>query len=286
MVHSVSRWAKLSAVPYTSVSAQALTDFRRAGLAAGLSPHSIEQTVTDICLLTGCPPGRRLRRPQPSPDVPTVERVAKLYEAAGAAQWPQARRPQGGRPCRWLRCSTEAWWRCWIVCASWYGFRLRDLRRMSSADFAAGTLRAHKTGKPHPMIVPPFVRRHWRLLKSDDMGPMPAKQLRRELRRIAKAAGVRYVEPHGFRRFAVSQWSAASVDAGRIVHGESLGIRSHYVDHRRVLEDAAPRVRMPTCFFTQKEISDIMKAEEELLTYYRRADRATRDAILHLARRA
>lgn len=99
-------------------------------------------------------------------------------------------------------------------------------------------------------------------------------------------AGVRYVPPHGFRRFSITQWSTASPDAGRIVHGEGLGIRSHYVDPRRVLEDAAPRVRMPTAFLTRKEISDSMKSEEELLTYYRRADRATRAAILHLARRA
>lgn len=284
MRHSLTRWAKFSPVPYSSVTPQALTDFRRAGLAAGLSPHSIEQTVTDVCLLTGHPPGRRLRRPPPSPDVPTVERVAAIYRAVGAAQWPQARRPQGGTPCRWLKCSTAQWWRTWIVCACWFGFRLADLRRLSTADMTAGQLRAKKTGKGHPLVIPPFVARHWRLMKSDTMGPLSPKQLRRELRRIAKSAGVRYVEPHGFRRFAVTQWSAVSVDAGKIVHGESLGVRAHYIEPRRILEDAAPRVRMPACFLTPKEISDAMKAEEELLTYYRRATPAMRKAILTVVR--
>jgi hypothetical protein len=83
---------------------------------------------------------------------------------------------------------------------------------------------------------------------------LPEKQLRRELARIAQAAGVPYVSPHGFRRFAITQWSLANDLAGRIIHGEGLSrVMRHYIQPVAVLDRWAPYVEIPPAWMSPKE---------------------------------
>ena len=65
--YSESRWLRLTGVPLDQVRPEHFTELRKAGLAAGLSPHSIEQTCQDVSLLTGVNRGKPLDRPLPSP---------------------------------------------------------------------------------------------------------------------------------------------------------------------------------------------------------------------------
>lgn len=222
-----------------------------------------------------------LARPAPNPDVPTAEVVGRLYDHVHVAKWPVAR--------PWLKCSTVTWWQGWIVVAGFWGLRLRDLKSATMACYHARRLTASKTKKSHPLPIAGFLHRHVRALAADDssqlFGQWSEKQLRRELQRIAVAAQVPYVPPHGFRRFAITQWSLANDLAGRIIHGEGLSrVMAHYVQPQAVLDKWAPYVEVPRQWLTQKERSDAMRAESELLAHYRRASAETRDALLRIAR--
>lgn len=109
--------------------------------------------------------------------------------------------------------------------------------------------------------------------------------MRRELQRIAAAAGVSYVSPQQFRQFCVQQWSLANPDAGRIVHGVGLGILDHYISGRRIVEAAAESVEMPSEFLTEAERAARESGERELLHMYRHASAEERRALLTLAKR-
>lgn len=163
----------------------------------------------------------------------------------------------------------------------------RDLRACSVQCFTARKLTASKTKKTHPLPTSGFLARHLRSLAATDklFGSLPEKQLRRELQRIAAAAGVPYVPPHGFRRFAITQWSLANDLAGRIIHGEGLSrVMAHYVQPQSILDKWAPQVEVPSSWLTPKERADAIRAETELLAHYRRASQDTRDALLRIAR--
>ena len=276
--YSVNRWERLVG-PFAEATTDGFQSLRQAGLAIGLSPHSIEQTASDVALLTGLSKGTPLPLPLPSPDVPTVEQVGAIYSAVSVAQWPVER--------SWLKCSTKDYWQAWLVVAGFCGFRLRDLRGLTMDCFRARRLTASKTRKVHPTPTAGFLHRHLRALGSTGplFGTLPEKQLRRELARIAAAAGVPYVSPHGFRRFAITQWSLANDLAGRIIHGEGLSkVMAHYVQPVAVLDRWSPYVEIPPAWMSPKERADAIRAETELLAHYRRASAETRDALLRIAR--
>lgn len=266
-------------VPLERVLPEHFDQLRVRCTAAGLSPHSIEQTADDIGLLTGIEKGRKLDLPAPDPVVPTVKHVGAIYRHVHVAQWPV------NRP--WMTCSTTQWWQSWLVVVGWWGLRIRDIRSLTMTCYETGRLTASKTKKTHPLPKMPFLSRHVRQLnaKGSLFGTLPEKQLRRELARIAGAAGVDYVPPHGFRRFAITQWSQANEQAGKIIHGEGLSrVMRHYVQPGTILARWAPQVDIPRQWLTRKEIADSIRAENELVACYRRASKETRDALLRLAR--
>lgn len=289
LYHRIACWERVLGHGYQESRQADVLKFRKLASAEGLSPRTIESTVDDICRLTGLQPGVRLRCPPPSPDVPTVDRIAAIYQHVDVAVWPRL----GGHAKRnhlvpaWCTARREDWWRALIVLAGWWGFRLRDLRRLSWEHVRAAELKAKKTGKTHPLVFRPFIHRHLRAFKGTSgpvFGKLPEKCLRRELRSIAAAAGVEYVPPHGFRRFAVQSWTDVSYQAGCIVQGSGLKVMAHYTDPRRILEKAAPQVDVPRCWLTRKEISDQMRGEAELLEHYRSATPELRKALLTLVR--
>lgn len=280
--HNVTRWTKYAGCPVEEASPEAYQQFRQQGLQAGLSPHSIEQTTYDVQLLSGVPRGECLPLPPPDPDVPTVERVGAIYRAAECVRWP------GGMP--WLRCAATQWWRSWLVVVGFCGLRLGDTFRVTAEQFRSGRYHASKPDKWHPFPSTGFLAGHVRAL-GVETGPLfggtkSYKQIRGELARMAKTAGVEYVTPHGFRRFAVTQWMLTSPVAGQIIHGCGLPKRvlSHYVQTGAILNRYAMDVTIPLDWLTPKERADAIRAEDELLRHYRRASQDTRDALLRIAR--
>jgi hypothetical protein len=105
---------------------------------------------------------------------------------------------------------------------------------------------------------------------------------------IAKNAGA-YNAWNTSTPFTSGQWSgfnriaptAANATAGAIVHGAGLGVMSHYLDHLAVLQSAAPRVRLPSCFGASSESG----SEESLLLNFRRLDPAAQGLIAGTAER-
>lgn len=286
---SVNRWNRLSGIPLDSATTSALAAFRERALSEGLSPHSVEQTAVDVALLAGIDRGCPLDVPPPDPDVPTVARVEAIYRHCHVASWPVRTRSRGGIGCKWLNCSTTQWWQSWIVCAGRWGLRIGDLERLTVEDVHSKRFRAGKTGKIQPLPHRPCVMRHVRQLnvKSGRLFPGLGSrhQLRRELKAIASAAGVQYVSPHGFRRFAIQSWSIAHPEAGRIVHGCGIPrIMRHYVEPLRLLDKHAESLDVPLAWLTRKEAADAIRAEQELIRHYRRTSAEMRESLLRIAR--
>lgn len=292
--YNTQRWLRfLDGSDFRVPTEDDLCAFRAWGLKRGLSASSIESTVRDllaVCRDAGhhVKPGKRLSQPVPAPDVPTVEQVGAIYAHAHVAVWPC--RSGNGKLSRpwWCRCTKEQWWQAWIVVASYWGLRHASMEQLTWEDIETGKHRAPKTKKEHILIKPDFVSRHLENVRGI---PFPfgqnrsRAQLRRELKRMSQAAGVRRVTPQQLREFSITQWSLASSDAGRIMHGEGLAVRRHYVPYRTVLESAAPDVVMPEAFYSDAEIAEREHGENALLSRFRRARSVDRQLILEMSKR-
>lgn len=111
------------------------------------------------------------------------------------------------------------------------------------------------------------------------------RQLRDELERIADAAKVPYVPPHGFRRFAVNAWTAADPLAGQLIQGCRLGAMDNYLNVLRHLARVSSRVELPDAFYTAAEIAKRHDDEQSLLQAYRTAKAEEKQLLLDIARR-
>jgi len=65
------------------------------------------------------------------------------------------------------------------------------------------------------------------------------------------------------------------------VHGSGLGVMSHYLDPLSVLESAAPRVRLPSCFGAQASTT----TEDALIASFRRLDPSAQGLVSMTAER-
>lgn len=285
--HRITAWLRAE-IP--TVSTESFEVFRAMMIDQGQSPATIESTIAAVRVVTAYSGykfelGDRLRLPTPDPDVPTAYAIGQLYRYCSRARWP-----------RKLTAAKRAdWWRAFIVLSSWSGYRLLDIERLTIGDIGPDCIkvRANKTKRfRHPIAPIPIthsLRRHLLQIKglfgSSVFGlRTQRKQLRDSLELIAIAAQVKYVPPHGFRRFAITQWSAADSMAGKIIHGCSLGVMGHYIDIGRHLSSVAGQVEMPQEFLTDSELARIRTREEELIAAYRRATPDSRELIVNVAR--
>lgn len=285
--HRVTAWCRFSRV----VSVSEFERYRAELLEQGRSTATIESVIYAVRAVAehagvSIPTGVRLSLPVPDPDVPTVQQIGALYRSTGGARWPVC-----------LPLARRAiWWRAWIVVASWTGYRLADLETLSWGHVGddAILLRASKTKRARrpdcPIPITPPVRRHLEAIRGW-FGPTSVfglrsqrKQLRNELERLAGVAGVPYACPQQFRQFAVSQWAAVDSLCGQLIHGQRLGVFSHYLAVGRHLSKFARDVQMPEEYFSDSERSSMRSQEQELLAVFRRAREDRRGLILDLAR--
>lgn len=246
-----NRWERYSANPDLSeITAETVNAFRDACVAKGLSAATIETSCKDLVRVAKwngitLDRGRPLRLRRPSPFVPRLDDVARVYAMADQASWPK-------RP--W--CSCRDWWRALLVVAVWTAFRRGDLARLTWDDVADGSIAtvANKTGWTHRLPMCATVQRH--LMTLDQPGrperifDLPRSTSYRACRDqfavLCCAAGVRPVLTlQQLRRLSITSWSSVSAEAGRIVHGSGLGVLGHYLDQRRILDSAAPRFPWP-----------------------------------------
>lgn len=245
----VTRWERLTDNPtINQITTESFNRYRAACLARGLKPSSIEsgiRTILQVLRLCGPEQERRqglnliprvpfvgptLRCPRPMLPTPTVEELRAAVHHADAAIWPTT-----------AGVSPQLFWRAWIGASFVTGLRLSDAltakRSQLSADLL--TVTAKKTGITQVFPIPPWLILEMYQLPVWNSKLFPCRVLpcfvRRELRRLSRAASIPTITPHGLRRACITEWSALNSDCGAIIHGQGLGIRSRYVDPLRLL---------------------------------------------------
>lgn len=273
--HRLNCWLRHSTADNTTqLTGEAFDAFRKSALAAGLAARTIEETVNDIRLISGVMEiGRRLKRWKSAAcrHVPSLELMSAAYDNAEAAVWPNS--PLTRSP-ELLAVSSATWLRAFIVFAYHTAFRLRDLRSITwdSITDEAIVWRSSKTSAPHRLPNCAVVQRHLKPLRksgSDRVFPISAGQERLVRRELNRIAGVEPDEdafgPQPIRRSAINQWTLASPEAGRIVHGSGLGVMAHYLDPLTVLTDAMSRRVWPSAMLTDEERDGRRTRERKIL---------------------
>ncbi len=235
-LYSANRYARLCGdTSAADVTAADLQRYRTLSLAAGLSPRTIESSVSDLIAVIHHATGQRisaghrlrLTRPDPHPvSASTIEAI-----------WPHC--------CGWLRD--------WIALTWWTAMRLTDgmdaQRRMVTLSDVIRTT-AGKTGRQHAWPVPSWMPSLWTgsrppWQRSTDFW---RKTLRDAISHACDRASVARWTPKQLRQRSITEWTRANATAGQLIHGCGIGVLSHYLDPLSVLESAAPLVRLPACF--------------------------------------
>lgn len=269
-IYSANRFSRMmSDLPASAVTQEHLIEFRRLATAAKLSPRTIESTIADlltvILFVTKCRPdaGRKLQVRRPKPNPADIESIS--------AVWPVC----------------NIWLRQWLVIAYWTGLRLGDVIslqcNLSAKPPSSFTCDASKTGKHHVWPIPKWLQ-PW--LKSVDLPYQRANCNARKRVRYALADACAdtkqpVITPKQLRQRSVTEWSRANATAGSLIHGCGIGVLAHYIDPLSVLESAAPRVRLPSCFGADAS----QDAESGLITNFRRLDPAAQGLIAGTAER-
>lgn len=231
------------------VTAEAVAGFRASAAESGLSPVTIEGTISDIVTILrgtgGEVPdlGRRMKRPRPTASQPSLDDIGKVYAAADQAAWPK----------RWLPSQRVRWWRGYLFLSLWSGLRIEDLRTLRWSDVFADRIDrvANKTSARHVFPVTLDVQRHLDVLRglhSEFVVPVARGSLRfvrDELTELCRLANVNRFGPQMLRRASITEWTCTAPDAGALIHGCGLGVRSYYVNTLKVLSRAAENFRMP-----------------------------------------
>lgn len=263
IVKNCRRWDRYGNEP----TADGLMQFRQQALASGLSPETIEKTVTDVLTVRASlghtlAPGKRLRRSAPEPRPASFATINAI--------WPLS----------------PHWFRRWLVLTYWTAARCEDsLRIFRTVTSQTETIRlkAEKTSHYHVWPVPRWIDT-WLAVPSEH--PLNGVSLhftnvlRDWLTNLCKLAAVERITPQQLRQRSITEWSRANATAGAIVHGCGLGVLSHYLDPLQILESAAPRVRLPECFGATSAAG-----EESLLANFRRLDQSAQDLISGTAER-
>jgi integrase len=268
-LYSANRFARaVGDLPASEVTFQHL-NMMRMHFTGTLSNRTIESTVADlltvIAFVTGQAPakGDPLKIEPPDPRPIGLDIIEKT----------------------WGHCTPHI--QAYIAFAYWTALRLSDCikwLRLLSDETQTISIAASKTGKRHRFPYPPWLQR----LVSAQAFPYQAtdfgrKSIRREIASACVAANVPVWTPKHLRQRGITEWSRANAAAGALVHGTGMssGILKHYIDHMSLLESAAPRVRIPSCFGS----STTATTEDTLIHHFRRLDLAAQGLIAGTAER-
>lgn len=267
-IYSANRFAKyVGDVEVESINQFVIDKFESAARAAGLSAWTIKGTTKDVRTLAiahGCEVKLKTHsKPQrPMPNPVSLSDLDAIYPHL--------------KPCS----------KQWLVLSFWTAVRLADAInwQIEGLDVKAETLRrrASKTGHAQVWPFPAWLRPHLHPipLYYGTSGDWSSAMLRADLETASLAGNVKRVTPKRVRQAALLSWSQSSAMAGSIVHGSGLSILDHYLDPLQILESAAPRVKLPTCFGAGEPSDD-----EAMTAAYRRLDPQARKMISDMALR-
>jgi len=275
-LHRVEVWLRSGA--------KTANQFRKM-MASRYSATTIERTLGSIDVLhryAGVPfdLGEKLKMPKPRPNPPSVQVIGLLYERANVPCWPT-----------WLPPPERAdWWRGLLCVTLWTAFRFGDIERIAWSDITTQiSLPASKTRKVHQIPITPIVQRHLDAIPrgGDTVFRFTKcrKQFNRELIRLCTAAEVDRVGMQKLRQAAVMLWTTTDAKAGEIIHGCGIrGSLAHYLSCAGILQNVAPRVRLPDQFHTDDERNAAQDEEAELIDRYRKAPSEIRQHLMTTAR--
>ncbi|MCA9036421.1 MAG: hypothetical protein KDA91_14900 [Planctomycetaceae bacterium] len=242
LIHNCCRFAAhCGDLELSQYQADHLAEFRRKTV-QHMSPWTIEKTITDVITVLSAngiqlSPGRRLRRNLADRNPVPIAAIDQV----------------------WPHC--DPWLQQWIVLSYWTATRLADSIRLQLKLNGETTLHltANKTGHCHRWPVPmwlgpwlqPMALPFW---KSNDNAQ---DIVRTAITAACNAAGCERWQPKELRQRALTAWSQADGQAGRIVHGCGLGVLAHYLDPAEVLAAHAHKVRLPSCFGATEHQPDI-----------------------------
>ena len=311
MRHDVARFKRLTVDAVENVRTIDAGTFAAFRLGAGhLSPRTVESTVDTVLTLLrfvaetrphelpAVPSaGRRLRRGSPVPDVLSITDLDKAFGSRGVAVWPsRTGRPCGGRKASWWLGSTDEFWSVFFCLAYFTGGRLGDLveLRWSDIDGDAGVIGfgSSKTRKRHRLPYHPICR-HWveplRQGATDRVLPMGRSSrhlLRREIRRISTAAGIRKpLGPQELRKVSAMAHELAHPGSAATLLGHALPSSStkFYLDGFAVLTSASRRLAVPRSMIPDgMDPADTVHADE-LVDKFSRLSPRDRDVLLTMA---
>lgn len=269
-IYSANRFAKLLGdVPIAAVTAEMIERFRSEMVQRKFSPRTIESAVSDVATVFRffagheIQRGRRLVLNAPTPKVLQLTLIDAL----------------------WPHC--DPWLQSWIAVSYWTALRMSDCLRLLLSHKTCKLpsvvwLEASKTKKRHAYPIPDWLAQKvaadpWKFRSTSDFAK---RQIRAGLHRACVANGFDIVHPKQFRQTGITEWSRANATAGRLIHGCGIGVLSHYIDPLSVLESAAPRVRLPSCFG-----ATVNTGEEALLTSFRRLDPEAQKLVTGMSER-
>ncbi len=279
--HAANRWERLTDNPVVyRITRQTFADVRTAGLAAKLSPTTVENCVSDVrTILRACvdaellpaipSAGRRLRRIERLRPTPSVDDLSRMLKHCGAASWPLR-----------SKVRTEDWWRLLLAAVYFTAQRRGNVLSCPVADMRSESLTVFikKTGKIITIPSHPLLRKLAKNVPDEVLGGLWGhKQIRNGMARICKAAGIQRWTLQSLRRLSGQAWESARPRAGTAILGHPFrGSDRFYLDANKILKEALPRLEIPSYFGRQNPIRD----EPRLLAAFRKLDaREARQAI-------
>ena len=283
------RWKRVTAdPPVTKITPDVLAEFvaelrdsrgiKRHGKSAPNGKMSVNtirgylravQTLLDFC----GPRGRRcrdalgilreppwIRPPRPSlgaPRVVPLERLSKVYQAAGGMKFPKLGR---------IRPST--WWRCFLATAFNLGLRRGTLLQFSAEeiDWESGLLEipAHrmKSRRAHVLPLNETATEHLRRICNDSgtvfKWPLRSEALLDHLYRLEDRAGIPREERFGLQDIRstagtiVAQVSSPEVARAFLAHAATDTAMRHYINAHGLLAKAVAAMPQPKAFLNGK----------------------------------
>ncbi len=264
-IYSTTRFVRhMGDMRVADITTENLIQFRNSMLAEGLTPVTIESSISDVQTLLKAAGrtidgGRRckLARPRPKPIT---------FEALDAV---------------WPYCDGRL--RQWMVVSYWTALRLSDAMNLMVSltadvpDVLEWT--ASKTQHLHRWPVVPWLHRYLtrRKLPFKSANSYALKSLRRGIAGACDAAGVDRWNPKYLRQLSLSQWSRTDPLAGQIIHGCGLNsVLKHYLDPLIILQGAALKLPVPERF-TAVEPATVETSE--LVSLFRNLNPAQQVAV-------
>lgn len=242
----ITRWERhTSNPPIDQIVTATFNQFRADCLRTGLKATTIEAGIrTVLQVLRLCGPeqerreglglipkvpyvGRPLRQHGTFRPTPTVDELRLCYRFCGGLHWPP-------------NVSTETFWRAWLGVGFVTGLRLSDMLALRPSDLRGDTLfvTARKTGTNQVFALPPWVLAEVAKLPMGEWF-FPCRRLpcfvRRELHTLSDRLGLQPLTPQGIRRASITSWAMVHDGCSKLIHGEGLRIRDHYVDRLALL---------------------------------------------------